>query len=245
MWSSGKDIPADVKAQILQDPAVIAAMRKAGGNALSDPKVREQIENIAKQKGYEAFEYAKNFVQDPEVQKQAKECVANAAAFFVHQIEQGPAGIRVLSFIAGSASFCLGIFRVVMSTISLSLFMHPINYVIAIYQILFSFTTALFEASPDTISKIQQKTGIGLDSYRSLLIDEAKFISFARGRGLFYMFQGSLWLSVATWTELLSVVCGLSLVFVGVCNLLVSYGMFDSFKDEVSQKYHDLKDEKK
>jgi hypothetical protein len=238
------DIPTATKTAIMNDPAVQAEIKKAGENALNDPTVQAEIMRSAKQKGYEAVDMAKQFVSDPQVQEQAKAYAAQAGAYlgqaggaFVAQIEQGPAGIRVLAFLAGISSFALGMYRVVISTISFECVTNPVHYAIAIYQIFLSITTSLFEASPEMIYTIQEKTGVGLADYQNMLIEKAKFISEAKGRGFFYVFQGSLWLSVASLTALPSLICGMALVFVGFLNLLIAYGMFEKVQTQVSSHY--------
>jgi hypothetical protein len=237
---ASSDIPPALKTQILNDPQIQAEIKKQGQSALNDPQVQAQIAQLAKEKGYQAYDVASNFARDPAVQAQAKQYAAQAGQYvgqagnmIMAQVEQGPAGIRTLSFIAGLASFGVGIYRIVIESMGLEMFTKPVSFLIAIYQVIFSLTTALFEMPPEYFTTIQEKTGIGLSDYQRLLIEKAKFISEAKGRGFFYVFQGSLWLSVASLTAIPSLVCGLSLVFVGLLNLLIGYGMLDKVMAQV------------
>lgn len=75
-----------------------------------------------------------------------------------------------------------------------------------------------------------------------MLIQKAKLISEAKGRGFFYFFQGTLWLSVASLTALLNLACGLWLVFIGILNLLIGYGGYQSFATKVSSGYRQVAD---
>lgn len=66
-----------------------------------------------------------------------------------------------------------------------------------------------------------------------MLIDKAKFLSEAKGRGLFYFFQGTLWLAFASLTDLLTLGCGLFLAFLGICNILLAYGHLQKIAEKV------------
>lgn len=240
------EIPADVKQQLLNDPAVQEQLRAAGKDAvaaLNDPKVQQQIIDTCKEKFPQYYESAKDnithFVNDPAVQAKAKEYASVAAAYvlqagglFVAQIQQGPAGVRLLSFAGGLASSA----NAVMSLINpLGLVFGPVTYVLATYQLIFSLTTILFEAKPEWIQQVS-----GLSSYQDMLIDKAKFLSQTDGRGLFYIFQGTLWLCFASLTEVFDLVSGLWMVFVGALNLLIHFGGYSAFAEKVAGGYQAL-----
>merc|ERR1712146_845249 len=117
--------------------------------------------------------------------------------------------------------------------------MHPesalpsiFTYVVSGYQIVFSFTTMIFEAPPNVIEKIPAVT-----QYQDMLIDKAKFISEVAGRGIFYIFQGSLWLAFADLTEILDIATGLFMAFVGLLHIAMHYGKLGEVAAKMRQGY--------
>lgn len=185
---------------LLSSPEVQAAMLQAGEKALADPGVQEAIAKVAREKGPEAAEYAVGKVQewahDPEVQAKAKHyagmavgyvgvAAGQAGAAFIGCIEQGPAGIRRLSCIGGLASLVISCLTLI-NPLRLLTFA---SYAIAAYQAMFSATTMLFEAKPELIAQVSI-----LNRYQDVLLINCKFLATNGGRGLFYIFQGSLWI---------------------------------------------------
>eukprot|EP00931_Biecheleriopsis_adriatica_P084097 TRINITY_DN577_c0_g2_i1.p1 TRINITY_DN577_c0_g2~~TRINITY_DN577_c0_g2_i1.p1 ORF type:complete len:255 (+),score=58.67 TRINITY_DN577_c0_g2_i1:73-837(+) len=240
-------IPDSVKQQVMQDPKVQAAIKeqamKAGtdaATALKDPKVQEQILNTLKEKGPEYASAAKakimEFASDPEVQRQAKmyanqagQYALNAGGALVAQIEQGPAGVRFLSFLGGCASVANG----VLGLLDIGRIIgHPVLYVLSFYQMLFSLTTMLFEAPPEYVAKVP-----GLNGYQDMLMEKAKFLSETLGRGIFYIFQGTLWLAFASLAHPLNLAVGLWMVFVGFLTVLIHFGGLQSFAEKVRSGY--------
>ncbi|CAE8606106.1 unnamed protein product, partial [Polarella glacialis] len=226
-------IPPDVRQQLMADPKVQAAIQeqcaKSGQDAitaLKDPAVQKVILQQCKDNFPKYASAAKdqimNFANDPEVQKQAKAYANMAGAYalsagglLVAQIQQGPDGVRLLSFGGGVASVAIA----VMDLINVfGILTNPVHYVLSVYQLIFSCTTMLFEASPEMIQKVS-----GLNSYQDLLIDKAKFLSETYGRGLFYIFQGTLWLCFASLTDILDLGVGLWMVFVGALNIMIHF----------------------
>merc|ERR1719329_1357987 len=96
----------------------------------------------------------------------------------------------------------------------------PVGFVIGGYQILFSITTMMFEAKAEWIQKIP-----GLDSYQDLVIEHAQFLSEVGGRGLFYGFQGSLWLAFASINKLANLVLGLYFVVLFLFHMAMYNGI--------------------
>lgn len=193
---------AAVQKQLLSHPAVRKAVQKAGEQALADQAVQEAIVKAATEKGPDVAAYAAakttEWAQDPEVQAKAKHCAGVAIGFvsdaachaggvFVGCIEQGPAGLRVFSFAGGVASFGLG----VLTLINPLQLMHFVSYTVSLYQAVFSATTMIFEANPEWINEV----GV-LDRYQDSLMFNARFLATSGGRGLFYVFQGSLWITL-------------------------------------------------
>lgn len=243
-------IPHELTEQLLADPSVQQIIKeqaiRSGRDAaqcLKDPAVQAQIMSTCQEKFPEYAAIAKDrivqFCSDPEVQQRARAYSAlavhyagQAGALFVAQVEQGPAGLRVLGFIAALAS-CT------MSTLGIlnpfGLLTGTIKYVLSVYQVMFSLTTMLFEAKPEWI----QRLGGGIERYQDMLLLKSKFLADEIGRGLFYVFQGSLWLSFASIIDLPDLALGAFMVFIGFLNVLAHYGGYSTFADKLSQSYRD------
>lgn len=230
--------------KILQDPQVQSAVKKAGQDALSDPAVQAQILKVAQEKFPEAASAAKDKVlewaNDPEVQKQAY-AYAGLAAEYAWQsvsqvgglIEQGPTGVRVLAFVGGAGAFAqsiwvlLGLINIASASTQLP------KYVVHGYQLIFASTTMLFEAKPEWIQKVP-----GLNSYQDLLIDKAKFLAETYGRGLFYGFQGTLFLCFASFTNLPELALGLWFLSMAFLHIAMHFGIMPQ---EVAKKMQEVR----
>lgn len=235
---------------MLQDPAVQAAIQKAGTNALGNPEVQAQMLKVAKDKFPEYADIARaksqEWASDPEVQAKAYHYagVAGRAAeatlgkggeYTMGLIEQGPTGVRVIAFAAGVAScanavlFCLGVGHLV----------KIVAYVVCVYQFAFSVTTMIFEAPPSVVENIP-----GITKYEDMLIEKAKFLSDVLGRGLFYIFQGSLWLCFSNIRDKFSfmdLIVGLFLVFVGFLHVAMHYGKLGEVASKMREGYSRMK----
>lgn len=231
---SEKLLTTDMQDQLLSDPTVKALMQQAGDKGLSDPLVQKQLMAACKDK---FPEYATNagsqvsaWASDPATQEKAKEVAGVAAAYaaaagdvLMKQIEQGPAGVRVIAFFAGLASVVDSIWGLL--TIIHPLSVNPVAYLVRCYTLVFSITCMLFEAKPEWLIAIQDKTGFKISSYQDLLLDNAKFMALAGGRGLFYIFLGSLWLCAASLEHLINFMVGMFLLLVGFIHLLMHCGV--------------------
>jgi len=237
------EIPDDVKQKVLSDPQVQAAIQqqasKAGCDAVSalkDPEVQkkiiktvqEQFPQYAQQAQAKIVEWA----NDPAVQASARkyaavagQYVAGAGSAILRQIEQGPAGVKFLCFCGGIASVVNG----VMSLINVfGAIVHPVRYVLSVYQMIFSLTTMLFELPPDWVEKIP-----GITKYQDMLMDKAAFLTEALGRGIFYIFQGTLWLCSAS-LDVVSLSVGLYMLFCGLLNIFVHFNHLTTFVEKVN-----------
>jgi len=237
-----KEIDADLQAKILSDPQVQKLIKEGGERALSNPEVQEQILRTCKEKFPEcagsAAAAAKAWAADPATQARAKAAAsaalgyaANAGDLVLRQIEQGPAGVRTLTFLTSCASLALAVLELVNP---LRIFGHAVTYAVAVYQVVFAGTAMLFEVPPHWHVRIQERTGLPISSYQDMLIANARFLSLVGGRGLFYSFQGTLWLALSS--EILEVAVGLALVSMGALHLLMH---FDVMPQTVAQKMRD------
>lgn len=239
----GVDDPS-VRDKILQDPKVQAAIKKAGEDALSDPAVQAEILKVAQEKFPEVASAAKDkileWANDPQVQAKAYE-YAGIAADYAWQsvsqvgdlIEQGPSGVRILAFIGGAAALvqCIWVLTGLFHPVSAS--MQIPKYVIHLYQAAFAITTVLFEAKPEWIQKVP-----GLNGYQDMLLEKAKFLAESTGRGLFYGFQGTLWLCFSSLTAPAELLIGLWFMFLAVLYILMG---FDIMPQEVAKKMKDVR----
>lgn len=223
----------DMQDKILSSPEVEAAVKRAGQNALNDPAVQEQILKTCKEKFPEyagaAGAKVKEWAKDPEVQARAKAyagvaltSIAGAGSALLKQIEQGPAGVRVLAFLVSMASATLAVIDLFNI---FNIFGHLVLYVVSVYQFIGAMTTVLFEVPPDWHIKVQEKTGLPISSYQDFLIEQARFLSSVMGRGLFYIFQGTMWLAFASFTEFLELGVGAALVFIGCLHVFMHFGI--------------------
>lgn len=228
-------ISAEQQKALLSDPQVQAALKNAGEAALNDPAVQKQILDTCKEKFPELASQAatkiKEWANDPAVQAQAKEYAGLALHYagvgasmageqFNKLIEQGPAGVRLLAFGGGVAALVKAVLTFMGLLNPLTIFTGLVFYVLVGYQVIFALTTMLFEAPTEWVEKIP-----GLSAYQDLLIEKAKFLSEVGGRGLFYGFQGTLWLCFASFTELFNFVLGVYFLFLFALHVGMAYGI--------------------
>jgi len=233
---------AAMQQKLLSDPQVQEAMKKAGTDALKDPAVQSAIVKAAQEKfpeyASQAQAKATEWAKDPAVQAKAKEYAGQAAQYLgqageatIGLVEQGPTGVRLLAFGAGVLS-CV---NAVLYCLDIGHLLNVVVMVVSGYQIVFSVTTMIFEAPPNIIEKIP-----GITSYQDLLMEKAKFISEVLGRGLFYIFQGSLWLAFANLTKVLDLVTGSVMVFVGVLHIFMHFGHLGTVAQKMREGYQKL-----
>jgi hypothetical protein len=190
-------IDPKVQEALLSNPQVQAAMKKSGEEALKSPEVQAAIikvakENLTAENAAKVANMAKEWAQDPAVQAKARHYAGMAMAYagtagqnIVGCIEQGPAGVQWLSWLASLASIVWAGFTAWKCIIGINV----LWAFMGVFQIMFAFTTCLFEAKPEWVQNFSS-----LDSYQAMLMEYAKFLCTCMGRGLFYVWQGILWL---------------------------------------------------
>lgn len=134
---------------------------------------------------------------------------------FQKYVEQGPDGVRVLAFCGGALSFVLCVLTIINP---LQLVSNPVFYVYSIYQAAFAATTMLLECDPEWLQKIPI-----LQEYQTMLEDQARFTHRLYGRGLFFVFQGVLWLMTAGLFSFLALLAGLWQIAIGVMYVCMHY----------------------
>eukprot|EP00418_Pyrodinium_bahamense_P019150 CAMPEP_0179126912 /NCGR_PEP_ID=MMETSP0796-20121207/60095_1 /TAXON_ID=73915 /ORGANISM="Pyrodinium bahamense, Strain pbaha01" /LENGTH=269 /DNA_ID=CAMNT_0020825679 /DNA_START=104 /DNA_END=913 /DNA_ORIENTATION=+ len=226
--SAGAAGDPEVQEQLLRDPAVLDAVRGAGLRALSDPAVQRAVLNVAAEKAPEvagqAAAMVKAWASDPEVQARAKYMAGMAAHYTghageaaVHCIEQGPEGVQVLAFVGGGASLVLAGLQALNP---LAVVGATFTYVISLYQVLFSLTTMLFEAKTEWISQYEI-----ISDLHDMLMLNLRFLSLSLGRGLFYIFQGSIWWVLSSFFGIPQKLLALYMCFLGTLYILMHFGV--------------------
>ncbi|CAE8635112.1 unnamed protein product [Polarella glacialis] len=157
----------------------------------------------------------------------AKEFSANAvgaaseiAAVMREYIQRGPEGIGWLCFIGGLTTFAFGLLGFINIFDAV---LEPLQYLVNIYQMAFGLTVCVIEAPPEWVDKSEK-----LKNAQRFISEFAKFLSTFGGRGLFYLFQGSLSASLTSLS--LSWLLGMYMCGLGLLCVAMQYG----FKPDLS-----------
>jgi len=153
-------------------------------------------------------------------------------------VSQGSPIIRVLSFGGGVASAVMSLFALVNPVMVL---VHPLMWLVHFYQLIFSVTTLIFEAKPEWVHHFNM-----LENYKEILVENARFMARCLGRGMFYIFQSTLWACLgysqpvesSTQTaaidtierlyHLLAIVLSILMFGVGFAHVLMHFGIMPS-----------------
>mmetsp|Transcript_9700 Transcript_9700/g.21703 ORF Transcript_9700/g.21703 Transcript_9700/m.21703 type:complete len:206 (+) Transcript_9700:96-713(+) len=131
-------------------------------------------------------------------------------------LERGPEGVGWLCFLGGLLTFgtaALGIINI------LELVTSPLMYVINVYMMFFGLSTCVIEAPAEWVERSKR-----LQQALGFVHEFAKFLTTKGGRGLFYLFQGSLSLAIFGAYNLLSIV-SYYMFFLGLLNVAMQYGL--------------------
>mmetsp|Transcript_121341 Transcript_121341/g.338660 ORF Transcript_121341/g.338660 Transcript_121341/m.338660 type:complete len:265 (-) Transcript_121341:110-904(-) len=214
----------EVQERLLCDPVVMEAVRGAGLQALLDPGVRRAVRNAAAEKAPEvagqAAALVKAWSSDPEVQARARyvagmavHCTGHAGEAVVHCIEQGPEGVQVLAFVGSGASLALAGLQVLNP-------LAAVGAAISLYQVLFSLMMMVFEAKTEWISRYEF-----INDLHDMLMLNLRFLSLSLGRGLFYIFQGSMWWVLSSFFGIPQKLLALYMCFLGTLYILMHFGV--------------------
>eukprot|EP00913_Durusdinium_trenchii_P035484 g33207.t1 len=249
MWS----IVAGGSDELFRHPQVQASLRNAGEKALNDPQVQSALVQAAQEHGPELAALVRDQVStwatDPEVQKRAKhyaseaakaagQVISRAGQMFADQIAQGPAGLRVLAFCAGGTSLACCVLEMLHVE---SVLMGPSRYILSGFQGIFAVRTMLFEMPADWVAMVpgvthyQEPLGWSPRSsmpafcayvaLQDLIMDEARFMTRAGGRGLFYIFQGAIWACFASLLSVVHLAAAAAMLLVGTLHVLMQFGI--------------------
>lgn len=224
-----------VQEALLHHPEVQAAIKKAGQNALADPEVQKQIVTTAKQNFPQVAEQISTQVmtwaEDPDVQAKAmayagvlaheiRGGATRANTQILALIEQGPTGIRFLSFLGGVAQSVLSFMALFGHFFSLGMIFSPIDFGLCFYQFFFGLSVAIFEMPPWMVESISMA-----DDWQEIICEQCVFMTHTRGRGFFYGFLSSLWLyQSACDFGPVGLLVGIYLGLIAVIHFLLSMG---------------------
>mmetsp|Transcript_120793 Transcript_120793/g.352837 ORF Transcript_120793/g.352837 Transcript_120793/m.352837 type:complete len:272 (-) Transcript_120793:247-1062(-) len=230
-WSSGGTTEPEhlaLQEQLLRDPTIKEAVQSAGLRALTDPAVQNSILKAVKEKAphlaNQAGVMVRTWSSDPATQARARHLAglaAHAAGHLgencVHCVEQGPEGVQVLAFAGGVASLVLAVLQVLNPFTVVGA---GFTYVVSLYQVVFSLTTMLFEAKMEWISQVEL-----INDYHNMLMLNMRFLALSLGRGLFYVFQGSIWWVLSSFTGIPQKILALYLCCLGALYILMHFGV--------------------
>eukprot|EP00811_Abedinium_folium_P003017 NODE_12778_length_1204_cov_13.564531.p1 GENE.NODE_12778_length_1204_cov_13.564531~~NODE_12778_length_1204_cov_13.564531.p1 ORF type:complete len:212 (+),score=47.81 NODE_12778_length_1204_cov_13.564531:103-738(+) len=185
--------------KLLEDPTVKGAVMKAGADARNDSAGQVGI-----MKQYQTKSLA----------------AAAGAADKIADLAQGPDAVRFLSFIGGAVSCVLAGYHLVDV---FGIMTETAQYVMYIFLMVFSLTVVIIEGKVEWVEKIAF-----LLKYEEMLIEKAKFLTEPIGRGLFYIFFGSLWLSFPYLGSIIDLIqLGLSgyMILIGVVHVFMQFGV--------------------
>mmetsp|Transcript_79353 Transcript_79353/g.208390 ORF Transcript_79353/g.208390 Transcript_79353/m.208390 type:complete len:194 (-) Transcript_79353:15-596(-) len=139
----------------------------------------------------------------------------------VHEyIQRGPEGMSWLCFMGG---FVTTIFGLVGSIDVFDAVLSPLYYLVNVYQMMFGLTTCIIEAPVEWVERSEK-----LKQAQRFIYEFSKFLTTFGGRGLFYLFQGTLALSLADSVSVASLLA-LYMFGCGVLCVAAQYGMKPEF----------------
>lgn len=117
-------------------------------------------------------------------QEKAKELAGQGMEQVRSSIEQGPEGLRLVCFVGGAALFIYGLADVIQIFRGFGNLLH---YIVTAYMTLCALLTCVMEADPKWVNSYPQ-----LGTAQARLYEYAKVVTTLWGRGIFYLFLGSL-----------------------------------------------------
>mmetsp|Transcript_7096 Transcript_7096/g.11451 ORF Transcript_7096/g.11451 Transcript_7096/m.11451 type:complete len:349 (+) Transcript_7096:51-1097(+) len=190
-------------------PVAVAVAQQA----FQDPATREVMKQHAMELGGHAALMAKHYGH-------------KGVMAFGDYIQQGPKGASTLCFIGGVGSsiaggLCVsGFFNAVTD---------PLHYVLYVYMFMFGLATTCLEADPDRIGMMPTPFDMlagPLTRGQAWLHSEVKLLTELRGRGVFYLYQGTL---MCTQWSLLLFIVGAYSVLMGILCIAMSFGIQPDF----------------
>merc|ERR1719281_2390650 len=99
--------------------------------------------------------------------------------------------------------------------------LEPITSVLSASLILFAFVAVVVEMPEDMHRRLSKR----IDRLLDTIVNKVKFLAEANGRGLFYFFQGSLWLGLAGPLDVVELAFGGMFIFLAVLHFAMGCGI--------------------
>lgn len=132
------------------------------------------------------------------------------------------------------AAQCTNLIVFVHCTISIcvptTLLWDPVAFVVIAHQLMFALASALFEVRAHWVQSV-----VVLDECQNYLMEKAKFMAENVGRGLFYLFQASVWLALMGSNDSMWFICFVCTFGVGVALISSPFTKTVTYSDKVSQ----------
>lgn len=140
-------------------------------------------------------------------------------------VQMGPQGLSVLCFFVGLGTVVLGSLQAVTEVMTGAVFIGPFHFVLSLYTVFFGFTAVLLESDADRINTLPVigPFGIHLHQWQKFVHEFAFFLTRLRGRGVFYIFIGTLCISECLFCPFF--ILGLANGGLGVFCMLLSFGI--------------------
>lgn len=188
--------------------------------ALIDPAMRRAVQKQAIVVGGHAVDAAKY-------------CGRQGAIVFQDYIQQGPQGVSVLCFAGGVATTILGAMGIcnVFGTV-----MDPFHYILNVYVFVFGLATAIVEADTDRIGILMapfDRLAEPIARSQAWLHEECRLLTRLRGRGFFYLYQGTLLVTQCVFC--MNFIIGLYILAMGVVCILMSFGITPDIEGMMAQ----------
>jgi len=186
----------------------------AAQQALADPAVQAALKQQAKQLGGHAMVAAKFYGQQ-------------GMSAFQDYIQQGPRGVSTLCFVGGAATSALGVLNVCSVFGSI---IDPFHYILNAYMFAFGLVTVCIEADTDRIGMLFSpfdRLAEPVTRAQAWLHYECQLLTRLRGRGLFYLYQGTLMVTQCVFCLLF--LAGLYNVLMGFLCIAMSFGYTPDF----------------
>jgi len=186
---------------------------------MADPVMREAIRQQALHLGGHAVVAARHYGH-------------KGLMAFQDYVQQGPEGISTLCFVGGAATSVLGFMNVCNLFGTLT---DPFHYILNAYMFAFGLATAVIEADTDRIGMLVapfDRLAEPVTRAQAWLHEECRLLTQLRGRGLFYLYQGTL--MVTQCILCLLFLAGLYNVVMGVLCIMTSFGFTPDIEGAVA-----------
>jgi len=147
---------------------------------------------------------------------------------FGDYIQQGPKGASILCFMCGIGTSVVGVMSL---TGFLSAILDPLHYILYMYMFIFGLATTCLEADPDRIGLMPWPfDGLAgpLTRGQAWLHQEVRLLTELRGRGAFYLYQGTLMATQCVFCVLFLV--GIANAVMGALCIAMSFGIQPDFE---------------